>query len=263
VLSFLVENSGWSDELTDLHEESTSGDHPIDLASRALAIDQLTRFVSHRRAPTVLEVGCSSGYFLNDARRALPNALLIGADYVKGPLEKLARTLPDVPLLQLDLTTCPLPEHSVDGVVALNVLEHIADDLAAAREMHRILKPGGVAVVELPAGPWLYDVYDKALMHHRRYTRATAADLFTRAGFRVERATHLGFFVFPAFAAIKLRNKRYLNLSEAEQRAIVAANIRSSGASGLMRTLMAAETAIGRRVRYPFGIRVALTAVKA
>ncbi len=51
----------------------------------------------------------------------------------------------------------------------LNVLEHIRGDALALRQVHRILRPGGVVVIEVSAGPKLYDVYDELLMHHRRY----------------------------------------------------------------------------------------------
>ena len=262
VLAFGVEASGWSDELTTLHEGATGADHPIDLASRARAIGEVT---SHSKSAggVVLEVGCSSGYLLRELKATLPaSTTLIGADYVLGPLRALARSDLGLPLLRFDLTRCPLDSDSVDAVVALNVLEHIEDDQRAAREISRILKPGGVAIIELPAGPGLFDVYDKALMHHRRYTLSSACALFERAGLRITRRSHLGFFVFPAFAAVKLSNKRHLRKSLAEQHAIVASSIASSGSSRLMRAAMRAERVLSSRVSFPIGIRCVLTAVK-
>jgi len=112
----------------------------------------------------------------------MPHAQLIGSDYVRGPLEEVARRLPDVPLLQFDLVKCPLPDASVDVVVLLNVLEHIEDDVGAVRQLARILKPGGAVVIEVPAGPHLYDVYDKVLMHYRRYRLSGLKRLLRAAG---------------------------------------------------------------------------------
>jgi SAM-dependent methyltransferase len=261
VLSFVVQKSGWSDELTEFHEAESDADHPMDVASRERAISVLERRI-HSPSSVILEVGCSSGYFLRDARKAFPNALLIGAEYVRGPLDKLASEKLGVPLLQFDLTACPLPNACVDAVVALNVLEHIPDDAAAIREIHRILKPGGVAVIELPAGRHLYDVYDKMLMHCRRYSLREAADAFRRAGFRVEDPSHLGFLIYPAFAIVKRRNKRYLGASEEEQRAIVAKNIGQTKTSIPMRVIMSLESAAGRFFSYPVGIRCVFTAIK-
>jgi ubiquinone/menaquinone biosynthesis C-methylase UbiE len=261
VLSYLREPSGWSDDLTAMHEAEAGADHPIDIASRERAVRELRRHL-HGDASTIVDVGCSSGYMLHDLRRAFPEALLIGADYVGGPLQNLARTQPDLPLLQIDLTRCPLPDASVDALVALNVLEHIEDDAEAVRQIYRVLKPRGVAYIELPAGPALYDVHDKALMHCRRYTRRGAVRLFERAGFAVERLTHLGFLVWPAFVAVKLRNKRHLAASEAKQREILEKSIRQTRVSPAMALAMRAETAVAELVRFPVGVRVVLTAVK-
>ena len=119
-----------------------------------------------------------------------------------------------------------------------------------------------MAYIEIPAGPRLFDVHDKVLMHHRRYTLGGAVALFERAGFAVERATHLGFLVWPAFVAVKLRNKRHLGASEEEQRAIVARSIRGTKSSPAMGLAMRLETALAKVTRFPVGVRVVLTAVK-
>ncbi len=262
ILSFCVTESGWTDELTTLHEGAAGADHPIDLASRARAKREVLANVPASEG-VVLEVGCSSGYMLDELARSLPkDTLLIGSDYVAGPLRALADRTPSQPLMRFDLTKCPLPSNSVDVVVALNVLEHIRDDQKAAREIARILRPGGAAVIELPAAPGLYDVYDKALMHFRRYTLAGACSLFADAGMRVVRRSHVGVFVFPAFAAVKLRNQRHLNKSDAEQRRIVESNLASTRSSVLMKVAMKLEERFASRVDYPFGIRCVLTAIK-
>jgi SAM-dependent methyltransferase len=261
LLSFVVEKSGWSDDLTAMHEADAGHDHPIDVASRERAIAELRRHVPS--SPTIVEFGCSSGWMLADLRAAFPEALVIGSDYVGGPLKELARSKPDLPILQIDLVRCPLPDACVDAVVALNVLEHIADDAGAVAQIHRVLRPGGVAYIEVPAGPALYDVHDKVLMHERRYTLRGLSRLFERAGFGVERATHLGFLVFPAFAVVKLRGKRHLAKSDEEQREVVRQSIRGTKKSPAMDLAMRAETALARALpRFPFGVRCVLTAVK-
>ena len=152
LLAYTVGDSGWTDDLTTFHEDNAGSDHFIDRASRAHALAQVKRH-AHGPAPVVLEVGCSSGFFLEELRRKMPHALIMGADYVRGPLDQLAARRQDVPLLQFDLTKCPLPDASVDVVVLLNVLEHIGNDEAAVREVSRILRPGGAVVIEVPAGP--------------------------------------------------------------------------------------------------------------
>ncbi len=253
ILAYATDSSHWSDNLTSLHETEAGRDHPIDQASRRLAVCSMRKLAV--RAPVILDVGSSSGFVLEDLRRALPQAGLIGADYLRTPLEGLAKRMPEMPVLQFDLRKCPLPDACVDGVTCLNVLEHIDDHGAALAEIHRILKPGGLAHVEVPMGPALYDIYDEYLMHHRRYRLDELLTLARQTGFRVERSTHLGFMVFPAFWLVKRLNRKKLGRPAAEKARLVSAQIRATRSSPLFSALIKFETAVGRYLSYPWGIR--------
>jgi SAM-dependent methyltransferase len=259
VAAYDIGTSGWNDALTTMHEDVAGTAHPIDVASRNHAVDQLRRNLP-RPDGVVLEVGCSSGYLLQEMKGALPEASLIGVDYVRGPLEALAVSMPTVPILQFDLQRCPLPDACVDAVVLLNVLEHIEDDAAAIGHLFRILKPGGVAVIEIPAGPGLYDVYDKQLMHFRRYRRKDAVSLFENAGFHTLKASHLGFFVYPAFWAVKKKNRLFAKEQHAAE--VVAKDIKSSGSSKLLSSMLNLELKLGEKMSFPVGIRCLLTCRK-
>jgi len=260
-LSYTVGTSGWTDDLTTFHEDNAGSDHFIDRASRGHALSQVRRHAAGP-APVVLEVGCSSGFCLEALRGELPHARLIGADYVRGPLELLARRVPDIPLLQFDLVHCPLADDSVDVVVLLNVLEHIEDHEAAVRQVRRVLKPGGAAVIEVPAGPHLYDVYDKVLMHYRRYELSGLCRLLEGAGLSVVHASHLGAFLYPGFWYVKKKNKRYLSAPEDVQKQVVAGAIRKTGRSRLCEGVMWLEACLRRWTAFPFGIRCLATGVK-
>jgi len=262
VLCYRGGSSGWTDDLTTFHEETAGPNHFIDRASRRHAVREVKRHASGAH-PVVLEVGCSSGFLLEELRRELPGAMLIGSDYVRGPLEMLFRRLPDVPLLQFDLVTCPLPSASVDIVVLLNVLEHIADDRAAVRQIERILKPGGAVIVEVPAGPRLFDVYDKLLMHFRRYKTSGVRRLLGRNGFSIVHSSSLGFLLYPGFWYVKRRNRRYLTASEDVQKRVVGKAIRKTGRNRLCAGVMWLEDRLRPWLPLPFGIRCLATGVKA
>jgi SAM-dependent methyltransferase len=267
VLSFSGEGAGWTDGLTTFHEEEAgAGTHPIDVASRRRARAALRRHLSPSSdAPVLLEVGCSSGFLLPELVSDWPGSLVMGSDVVPGPLDSLARKLPALPLLQFDLVQCPLPSASVDAVVLLNVLEHVEQDGQAVAQIARVLKPGGIAVVEVPAGPGLYDVYDRYLRHFRRYRLRDLASLLRNAGLALLEESHLGFLVYPAFALVKRRNRRYLDAPEDVQREKVASSItRSGGGSGgpALRWAMAIEEWLSNRMRFPFGIRCVAVARK-
>jgi SAM-dependent methyltransferase len=261
VLSYGVGTSGWADELTAFHEDNAGSDHFIDRASRAHALGQIKRHATQAN-PVILEVGSSSGFLLEALREELPSAFVIGSDYVRGPLEAMARRRPDIPLLQFDLVRCPLPDNSVDVVVLLNVLEHIEDDAEAVRQVYRILKPAGAFVCEVPAGPHLFDVYDKVLMHYRRYQLRGLCGLLSAAGFTIAHASHLGALFYPGFWYVKRKNKRFLSAPEEVQQQVVARAIRKSGRNRLFEAVMWVEDRLRNWFRFPFGIRCLATGVK-
>jgi hypothetical protein len=100
-------------------------------------------------------------------------------------------------------------------------------------------------------------------MHHRRYRLGHLVAMAQRAGFVVERATHLGFFVYPAFWAVKKRNRLRLSLPENEKARIVASQIQWTRSNRLFGLLVRLELAIGRVLSYPWGIRCIVVLRKA
>jgi SAM-dependent methyltransferase len=258
VLSYGESESAWSDDLTAMHEAEASSSHPIDLASRTLAVRSM-RELLHRPRRIVLDIGCSSGFLIRNLQTRLPALSVFGADYLTGIVIKAARRNPGVPVLQFDLRKCPLPDGCVDGVTALNVLEHIDDDYRALNEIYRILAPQGIAHVEVPAGPACFDLYDEVLMHFRRYRLRELVAMVRKIGFEVRSATHLGFLIYPAFRLVKFGNRvRYSRLPLTTKKSVVKRHIKSTGSSLPMRIALSAELNLGRFLRFPFGIRAVM-----
>ena len=261
VLSYGGGRSGWSDGLTHMHESWAGADHPIDDMSRGWTASVLRRHLVDPRS-ILLEVGCSSGFLITALKAQWPSAMLMGSDFLREPLERLAAREPGVPLLQFDLVRCPLPDASIDAVVMLNVLEHIEDDRRAVDQTVRILKPGGLLIVEVPAGPRLYDAYDEYLQHQRRYTARSLASLLEAGGLSLIERSHLGFSAYPAFAMVKRRNQKRAALSQDAKRRVVEANIASTRSSVLLRRLLQSEAWLSRYCSFPFGIRCVAVARK-
>jgi ubiquinone/menaquinone biosynthesis C-methylase UbiE len=255
VLAFTQSESAWNSELTQMHEREASSSHPIDLASRALAVDSM-KLLEVRERPIILDVGCSSGFLVEELMRSLPEAEVIGSDYILEVVLKVAERLPNNPFIQFDLRRCPLPDSCIDGVTALNVLEHIDDDLRAFAEIHRILKRGGLAHVEVPADPGSFDLYDEVLLHFRRYRLSELVEKARKAGFVVSKATHLGFFPYLLFKYAKTRNQRLgKRLTLQEKRKLVAEQIRNTKSSRLLAKTFVLERVLGSIASYPIGIR--------
>ena len=78
-----------------------------------------------------------------------------------------------------------------DSLVCLNVLEHIADDVAALRWIRKAVAPGAAMGIVVPAHPGLFGRMDAEAGHFRRYTRRSLQHAFEQAGWTVERTRYL------------------------------------------------------------------------
>jgi len=135
----------------------------------------------------VAEVGAGIGTF---SARLLPEAdeLLLIEPAARGAdeLKRRFASEPRVTISQDTVPGCPpLAEGGFDLVLSQNVLEHIADDAAAVREMGSAVAPGGSLCLLVPAHPRLYGSLDRAYGHHRRYTRRRLRALVEDAGLAV------------------------------------------------------------------------------
>ena len=88
--------------------------------------------------------------------------------------------------IQADARDLPLPDAGFDLLVAFDVLEHIEEDDRVTAEMHRVLRPGGTALIAVPCDMALWSAHDVATGHVRRYTRATLTEVVRGAGLVVD-----------------------------------------------------------------------------
>jgi SAM-dependent methyltransferase len=139
----------------------------------------------------VLEAGSGPGNLtplLLDRERIV--ALDIEASYVRrlehryGHLENFSAVVGD---LEDPETFLKLEDDAFDTVLCVNVLEHLDRPDLAVRGFHRVLRPGGRALILVPADPSLYSAMDEATYHRRRYERNDVRDLLEDAGFEIER----------------------------------------------------------------------------
>jgi SAM-dependent methyltransferase len=255
-LDYLVgdEAFNWSDDLEALHT-SPGSDHFIDTWTRRAVLDGLD--LGRIDRPSVVDIGCSSGELLCDLVVEHPAAALLGVDVVPSGLAIAHALTPTVPLLRASALALPLPDDSIDAIASLNVLEHLADDVGALAEMNRVLRPGGRAAIVVPAGPGLYDFYDRHLKHQRRYGRGELRCKAESVGLRVLLDAYLGGTLYPAFWFIKKRNRWVeRSVTPERERELVARQIAGTRDSRIGRLLCRCEHRAARAgLRVPIGIR--------
>ncbi|OIK25997.1 methyltransferase domain-containing protein [Streptomyces malaysiense] len=106
----------------------------------------------------VLDAGCGSGAVTAELSAALPGTRVVGLDAHPGLLERAAarRAAGAEPELLLgDLGATPFADETFDLVLSRYVFQHLSEPVAAARELRRVLRPGGhLAVIDIDAGLW-------------------------------------------------------------------------------------------------------------
>jgi SAM-dependent methyltransferase len=101
----------------------------------------------------------------------------------------------------------PFPDDSFDLAVSLDVIEHLEDDLAALRELRRVLAPGGTLLVTVPAYQWLWSGHDEINHHHRRYTRRSLQRVAEQAGWSQVRTTYFNSLLLPAAIVLRVLDR--------------------------------------------------------
>jgi SAM-dependent methyltransferase len=120
---------------------------------------------------------------------------VLGVEPSQAAREEAARR--GVRVLEGRAEELPVEDASIDIAIASDVIEHLPDDLIAVRELARVLRPGGLALITVPAYPWLMGAHDRALGHYRRYTRSMLLDTVRAAGLEPRRVTHFNTLLFP------------------------------------------------------------------
>ncbi len=170
-------------------------------ARQTIVTRLLDRYAPGQRA-RVLDVGCGAGA---TSKVAAGNGRLLGVDL--GADAVVAARGRGIEVAQMDATALGTQEGAFDLAIALDMLEHVPDDAAAARELLRALRPGGSLLVTVPAYQWLWSSHDVALGHQRRYTRGRLERLLTAQGFEVPVCSYIMTAVLPAAVALRLRER--------------------------------------------------------
>lgn len=160
----------------------------------------LSRQLAGKNPKRILSVGCGPAEglqwltaYVNDGGK------VVGLDVE--PLH--ARSSKDVQFVVGSIENAPLEDHSFDAVLALDVLEHLDDDSAGLREAFRLVKPGGLLLITVPALPSLWGSQDLVSEHRRRYTRRSLEHLFSSAGLPDSKITYFNTLLFPLAAAVR------------------------------------------------------------
>jgi len=161
---------------------------------RAISFALLADHWPKREGSLLLDAGCGTGNILGRLER---HGRAVGVDLSEDAVEFSASR--GVVVVRGSLVALPFRSGRFDVVTCFDVLYHrwIADDRAALVELTRVLKPGGLLLLRLPAFEWLRRAHDEAVFTRHRYTRGEVRALLAAAGLEVIRATYCNSLLLP------------------------------------------------------------------
>ena len=161
-------------------------------------------------------------------------------------------------LVQGSVVEMPFPDASFGLVTSLDVIEHVDDDRSALTEMYRVLKPGGLLLVTVPAHMFLWSGHDVALHHKRRYSEAELREKIVAAGFSIVRDTSFNTVLFPLVAFARVARR----LAGKDRPQSDSSSIPPLGINSLLYGIMHLESLLLDHVDLPLGVSLACLAKK-
>ena len=150
-----------------------------------------------RAGEPVLDAGCGTGGFLMRLRQARPDRAAVGLEFNPDAAAR-ARAKAGVQVAVGSVNAVPFADAAFGALVSLDVLCHsAAEPDRALAEFRRVLRPGGVLVLNLPAFQWLYSAHDIRVHTSRRFTAEGVRALLAAAGFSEVRTRYWNSLLFP------------------------------------------------------------------
>ena len=220
---------------------------------RKLLREAALQAVGGKAEARVLDLGCRAQLQFDDAGTYrvfnLQNSLkMLAFRQIEG----------DTNLVCSRIEELSLASNSFDAIVAGDMLQSVADEMAALREMRRLLKDGGLLCLTVPAYSFLWGEDDEMRGHQRRYTISGLRRKLNTCGFQIQRASYFvatSFLPLVAGRAAKQVFRKSITQRRHYPRPSQVANSTMSAVLNVERHLM-------HYVNLPFGTRVVCWALK-
>ena len=166
----------------------------------------LERVVEQLRLPArarILDAGCGSGRNMVELAR---HGTVTGIELSETSVS-LARERDTGEVIEGSVLEMPFAADSFELAASLDVIEHLEDDLAALRELRRVVAPGGSLLITVPAYQWLWSGHDEINHHFRRYTRHSLLHVAQQAGWEPVRTTYFNSLLLPIAIALRVLDR--------------------------------------------------------
>ena len=174
------------------------------IVKKDIVLDMINYYYKQDLNNEILDIGCGSGLMLNSLEKI---GITSGLDMSDEAI-KFSKSIFSGQVKQGFLPEqVPYVEKSFDIITALDVIEHIDDDIESLRVIRTLLKDNGKAIITVPAYMFLWSGFDELNEHKRRYTKSELKSKLIESGFEIEKISYYNTLLFPiAYIVRKLNN---------------------------------------------------------
>lgn len=204
--------------------------------------------------PFLLDAGCGTGgnlMTLQNYGRAF------GIDLSSDALQFCNKSRGLKNLVHGSLERLPFRSDSFDAVISIDVLYHlwVKNDEVALNELNRVLKPGGVLILQSAAFEWLRGQHDKVVFTRKRYTKKEIVERLAKTGFTVKLATYRNTLLFPFIFLSRLFEQK-------KQTPSSDVTVPAAWINAVLQTIMKLENFLLQIFRFPIGSSIYAIAIK-
>ncbi|MBM4340272.1 MAG: class I SAM-dependent methyltransferase [Deltaproteobacteria bacterium] len=214
---------------------------------RRKIIGDLLTSINISKKEWAIDIGCGVGSNLNVLSSKGIHS--IGLDHSLYALTLVKKRL-ELPLINGNLNKLPLRSNSISLIVAMDVLEHLDNDVNGISELYRVLKKGGKLILTVPAFGFLRGIQDKVTGHKRRYLMMDITEKLRHEGFNIIRSSYFNFFLFfPIFLMRRMINLFGLKI-ESENK------INHPLINFILKAIFSLEPYFLKYISFPFGVSI-------
>ena len=217
------------------------------VTKKDIILDSIRRHLNLQPNSMILDIGCGSGLMLNALEEMghtsgmdmSSEAIQFSKEIFSGPVNQ--GFLPD---------QVPYPKNVFELVTALDVIEHIDDDVASLEAIKSLLSPSGKAIITVPAYMFLWSQFDEMNEHKRRYTLTELQQKLIKAGFHIEKISYFNTLLFPIVYVVRKLNNILGRNGTSD------VDMPGSLANHSLRTIFGFEKYLLRFCKLPFGVSI-------
>ncbi len=192
----------------------------------------------------VLDIGCGCGAMIKELSELYD---CYGIDISEAAVGYSRQRLIENIILG-DVTKIPFKNESFDVVLAMDILEHVEQDQGAIREIKRVLRVGGCAIIFVPTFRFLWSVTDVISMHKRRYTLGNLSRKISESGLNIIRKTYFNSFLFLPICLIRIIVKLLRLPMRSEN------NVGGKFMNRILYIIFYFESILLKHINFPFGV---------